>query len=481
MERFRAYEGGRSYAFISYAHMDSDRVYEIISALNNDGFRVWYDQGIEIARRYKAVINEHIEKCSAFVVFATREGINRPEVIDECAYAIALRKKMIIVYLEDIPAGELDAALRATFAINQRVMWGELADWERNYKLREALVECGGEPKAQPVTVNEATAQSAPAAAAAMAAPTAPKAETVSSPLLERGFSLGKRGWAALVFCAVLLLLPVLFFYEFIYSGNMGFPVGGYSAIFFGGVHDIVRDSAVDNILFSIDSVSVSAIVQPAAIFLMFNLLKVLPSIYAFAAKPDTADKRRIYKGLNAFCITTLSVAYVMGAAYIERTAYGSRPACVLVWHLFGMVRDAAIIAAGIAAVNNCFGSKSVSRKTAVRSRNICIAALITIGLLFALINILDFDQFYFDVTIHNTFQKRFGIYATSFFSTLVSKLISFPWLALFLMKVATDNAHDTVDHKMDKRISKTVTVVSAILTIYVLVVFVLSAFGIDV
>jgi len=37
MERFRAYEGKQPYAFISYAHMDSDRVYEIISALNNDG------------------------------------------------------------------------------------------------------------------------------------------------------------------------------------------------------------------------------------------------------------------------------------------------------------------------------------------------------------------------------------------------------------------------------------------------------------
>ena len=131
MERFRAYEGNESYAFISYAHMDSDRVYEIISALNNDGFRLWYDQGIEIARRYKAIINEHIEKCAAFVVFATRNGIKREEVIDECAYAIALRKKMIIVYLEDIPAEELDAALRATFTINYMRLWRSAAENSR--------------------------------------------------------------------------------------------------------------------------------------------------------------------------------------------------------------------------------------------------------------------------------------------------------------------------------------------------------------
>jgi len=159
MERFRAYEGKEPFAFISYAHMNSDRVYEIISALHSDGFRIWYDQGIEIARRYKAVVNEHIEKCAVFVVFATREGINRPEVIDECAYAIALRKKMVIVYLEDIPAEELDAVLRATFTINQRIMWHGLADWERQYKLREALAVCKGENKAQPVADGGAAAQ----------------------------------------------------------------------------------------------------------------------------------------------------------------------------------------------------------------------------------------------------------------------------------------------------------------------------------
>ncbi|MBQ1488402.1 MAG: toll/interleukin-1 receptor domain-containing protein, partial [Lachnospiraceae bacterium] len=42
----RPYEGKEKYIFISYSHKDTDRVMPIISRLMNEGFRVWYDDGI---------------------------------------------------------------------------------------------------------------------------------------------------------------------------------------------------------------------------------------------------------------------------------------------------------------------------------------------------------------------------------------------------------------------------------------------------
>ncbi len=45
---FAPYQGAEDYIFVSYAHKDSARVFEVISALHRRFYRVWYDQGIEI-------------------------------------------------------------------------------------------------------------------------------------------------------------------------------------------------------------------------------------------------------------------------------------------------------------------------------------------------------------------------------------------------------------------------------------------------
>ncbi|MBE6758632.1 MAG: toll/interleukin-1 receptor domain-containing protein [Ruminococcaceae bacterium] len=457
MERFRAYEGKQPYAFISYAHMDSDRVYEIISALNNDGFRIWYDQGIEIARRYKAVINEHIEKCSAFVVFATRNGIKREEVIDECAYAIALRKKMIIVYLEDIPAGELDAALRATFAINQRVMWGELADWERKYKLREALAECGGEPKAQPVMDSVETAQSAPAAAAAMAAPTAPKAEAVYSPLLERGFSLGKKGWAMLwILVGIYLLLPGLLFdllegmiplLEFEMESGSAITAMRLDLAYSGGWH-FPWKSIME--VFRLDGLNARS---GLLVCTVYALLRLSPVIYAFTTKLNSSSKNKIYKSLTYISLIATGIQWIVssiGGDFVARfSTIISFQTC-----FFAMARDFAVVAAGHAAVSSSIKGRLTPRSTLRRYTRIGILTLVICGVLASVrIGYWQYCEFG-------------GNWILCTVACFISKLICFPWLALFLMKIAKDNAPPEGHPGNSKAATITVCVVSAVLVV---------------
>ena len=44
---FNPYEGKEKYIFISYSHSDSEIIIPILEELNSNGYRIWYDDGIE--------------------------------------------------------------------------------------------------------------------------------------------------------------------------------------------------------------------------------------------------------------------------------------------------------------------------------------------------------------------------------------------------------------------------------------------------
>ena len=48
MAAIQPYEGDRPYIFISYAHANSPAVIEVVQELVERGFRIWYDEGIEV-------------------------------------------------------------------------------------------------------------------------------------------------------------------------------------------------------------------------------------------------------------------------------------------------------------------------------------------------------------------------------------------------------------------------------------------------
>ena len=43
----KPYEGQEAYIFISYCHKDRASVFPIIEQMARDGYRVWYDEGID--------------------------------------------------------------------------------------------------------------------------------------------------------------------------------------------------------------------------------------------------------------------------------------------------------------------------------------------------------------------------------------------------------------------------------------------------
>ena len=101
------YLGKKSYIFISYAHKDKKEVYPIIDKLLNDGFRIWYDDGIDPGTEWDENIAKHIEECGYFIPFISENYLNSSNCKDELNFARDLDKDRFLVYLEnvDLPSG----------------------------------------------------------------------------------------------------------------------------------------------------------------------------------------------------------------------------------------------------------------------------------------------------------------------------------------------------------------------------------------
>ncbi|MBR5449326.1 MAG: toll/interleukin-1 receptor domain-containing protein [Clostridia bacterium] len=96
-----SYAGLEEYAFVSYAHKDSDTVTEIISRLSAKGARIWYDENLVPTDEYVEVIAEKIEKSSFFIAFISKSSLASKFCRDEIRFAYETSKPMMVVYLDD--------------------------------------------------------------------------------------------------------------------------------------------------------------------------------------------------------------------------------------------------------------------------------------------------------------------------------------------------------------------------------------------
>ena len=102
-----AYEGTDPYVFVSYSHKDKNEVFEVIRMMQEAGYRIWYDEGIDPASEWDENIAEHINKCSYLIAFISPDYINSQNCRDEISYARDLNKERLLVYLKEtrLPAG----------------------------------------------------------------------------------------------------------------------------------------------------------------------------------------------------------------------------------------------------------------------------------------------------------------------------------------------------------------------------------------
>ena len=107
MSRVSAYRGNEPYIFISYSHRDNDSVLKIIAQMKSDGYRVWFDDGIDPGTEWDENIAKHVESCGYFIAFISNNYISSDNCKDELNYARELGKGRLLVYLEQVklPSG----------------------------------------------------------------------------------------------------------------------------------------------------------------------------------------------------------------------------------------------------------------------------------------------------------------------------------------------------------------------------------------
>jgi hypothetical protein len=96
---FAAYKGNKPYLFICYSHKDSALVYSIISKFNDQGYHVWYDEGIEPGIEWPEEIANALNNCSLFVVFISPNSVLSENVRNEINFALAKRSPFIAIHL----------------------------------------------------------------------------------------------------------------------------------------------------------------------------------------------------------------------------------------------------------------------------------------------------------------------------------------------------------------------------------------------
>ena len=107
VDRLNAYKGNKPYIFLSYSHKDTKRVMPIIHRLQQDGFRVWYDDGIDPGVEWDEYIASRVSGCGCFLALMSANYLASDNCRDELKFGRDIKKPQVLLYLESItlPSG----------------------------------------------------------------------------------------------------------------------------------------------------------------------------------------------------------------------------------------------------------------------------------------------------------------------------------------------------------------------------------------
>jgi len=133
---FEAYKGSDPYIFVSYSHRDLDSVYAVIANLKNQGYRIWYDEGIDPGNEWPDEVAQALAKCGQFLVFISPNSVDSPNVRNEINFAINRAKPFVAVHLVE---SVLPPGLELRMGDIQAIMKFRMDDEDFFRKLQKSL------------------------------------------------------------------------------------------------------------------------------------------------------------------------------------------------------------------------------------------------------------------------------------------------------------------------------------------------------
>mgnify|MGYP001232672378 CR=1 FL=1 len=121
MERpFPAYKGDQPYVFVSYAHDDANLVYPEITRLREQGFNIWYDEGISPGSTWRDEVALALTQCKVFLYYITPQSVASSNCLKEVNFCLSRERKILSVHLAktELPMG-LELSLSDMQAIIQ--------------------------------------------------------------------------------------------------------------------------------------------------------------------------------------------------------------------------------------------------------------------------------------------------------------------------------------------------------------------------
>lgn len=141
---FEAYTGDEPYVFISYAHKDSEFVFEEISILHEAGYHIWYDEGIEASNEWPEEIANAVIGCAAFLVFVSPRSTASVNCRNEINLALNENKPFLAVHMEE---SALPPGLRLRMGDLQAILKYKLPQDRYKKKLHDTLDQLLGKKK----------------------------------------------------------------------------------------------------------------------------------------------------------------------------------------------------------------------------------------------------------------------------------------------------------------------------------------------
>ena len=137
MERpFPAYQGDAAYVFVSYAHDDAHEVYPELVRLREQGFNIWYDEGIAPGSSWREEIATAINECTLFLMFVTPRSVKSEPCQREINFAESHARRILAVHLEET---ELPLGLELVLGDRQAIMRYQHPAPDFHHKLIDTL------------------------------------------------------------------------------------------------------------------------------------------------------------------------------------------------------------------------------------------------------------------------------------------------------------------------------------------------------
>lgn len=133
-----AYEGDEAYVFVSYAHADAPQVFPILRRLQSEGFRIWFDDGIDPGSEWPESIAAHLDASAACLAFISSRSLGSKNCRREINYALSKDKPFLYVMLQKV---QMTPGMDMQLSSYQSILYYRYPDPEQDVADRLAKVD----------------------------------------------------------------------------------------------------------------------------------------------------------------------------------------------------------------------------------------------------------------------------------------------------------------------------------------------------